>query len=149
MNPQALQSATVIGKANKASIPLLQLILAQNGGVAGVRGEESEARELGDFIRSSFHRLGRLPFPQEIRAAVGERAVLEVAEEDGPYLSTMGGLPPPSLNRCLDACVQGGKGWGRFCESIPNPKLRAKCRGLYHVGEIACRNWCFWHYKKE
>lgn len=53
------------------------------------------------------------------------------------------------LSRCLDACAAGGRALIRFCNSLPDPRLRAGCFSLQFAGETACRGWCFWNFTKK
>jgi len=52
-----------------------------------------------------------------------------------------------NLNNCLNACAMGGRGFLRFCGSLPDPRLRATCYAMQFAGETACRGWCFLYCK--
>ena len=53
---------------------------------------------------------------------------------------------PAELRRCNKACDRGGKAMERYCLSLPNARLRAACWVAAKAGDVACRNWCYWHY---
>lgn len=53
---------------------------------------------------------------------------------------------PWRLRSCLSACAEGGPAINAFCAGIPDPRLRAACRALYFVGEVACSGWCYSQY---
>jgi hypothetical protein len=53
---------------------------------------------------------------------------------------------PGMLKQCLAACAEGGAALIAFCNSLPDPRLRAGCFALQFVGEVACNGWCYWQY---
>ena len=50
------------------------------------------------------------------------------------------------LGQCMSACSAGGSSLRGFCASIPDPRVRAICYGLELGSEVACRNFCAWHF---
>jgi hypothetical protein len=58
----------------------------------------------------------------------------------------MTGGDPAQLRACLAACAEGGAGLIAFCNSLPDPRLRAGCFALQFAGEVACSGWCYWQF---
>ncbi len=70
----------------------------------------------------------------------------------GPKRPTSVERKPPSLGnarelrRCKRACKAGGTKLIRYCNKLPSPHLRAGCLGLLVAEQVACYNWCYWHF---
>lgn len=55
---------------------------------------------------------------------------------------------PAQLLRCQTACASGGMAIRNFCNSLPDPRMKAGCFALELGSETACRAWCYWHFGK-
>ncbi|HZH75628.1 MAG TPA: RHS repeat-associated core domain-containing protein [Archangium sp.] len=58
-----------------------------------------------------------------------------------------GRRPPPTYNRCLNACEASRlsgyhRAWNAFCESILDPELNLNCFRQTLTSLTSCRNWC-------
>jgi hypothetical protein len=55
---------------------------------------------------------------------------------------------PALLAQCVTACKTGGATFRAFCNSLPDPKLRAGCWALQFASFAACSGWCYWHFSE-